>query len=175
MKKTKLITFLLLCGIVAIGQVRHVKGIKALDISYAKTAFGQAYSLGYVNYFSNKLYGKANLFYEKGENKETAILYSSFGADIFACYKIISFNETVYINALGGLTLASDKQDNLGLSTLGYDLQSAFKYGGLAGIESETFFSDKFALIIGFNQKYLLNPGFGSTRWFGYAAIRFNF
>jgi hypothetical protein len=178
MKKRSVFLFiLLLYAIAGVSQVRHVRGIKSLEAGTGVSKFGQLYYLGYVNYFSNKVYGKYNVFYESG--KQVGLKYSSIGADISACYSLPPVKEFFYFNLRGGLTASSDK---LNPAVLVYDDKgnaslknySTLKFGVFGGFEGEAYLSHKLVFIFGWNQRLMLKESFGKNRWFGYTGLRYN-
>lgn len=170
MKKI-LFAILLTAGIVATSQAQiiHIGGIQAIDAGYGKSKFGNYFTGGYIRYFSPQLYGKATLYFEKGT--DAGVKYSSAGLDITAAYTVLKVGETIFINAIGGMVLSNDVLAANELLTV----PATLKVGAFAGIESELFLSDKFALILNWNQRYVLGQAFGNVRWYGHAAIRYSF
>jgi hypothetical protein len=163
------VVILCLMAIPSVGQIRHVKGIKSIDAMYGITGYGSAYQLGYVKYMSDRLYLKFNGFYESGE--DAGITYTSYGLDIMPAYTLWNPNESLYFNITGGLTFSMDK---LTKGAELFSVDDTFKYGGFLGLETEIFLSDKFVLLLGGNQKFLLQTNFGSARYFINGGIRYN-
>src|SRR5687767_11919240 len=97
----------------AVSQIRHVKKVKSIEALYGISQFGTSYQLGYIYFFHDKLYGKANLLYEKTEKKGLTSI--STGGQLAVCYTFIgpasaiSLGESFYLNAKGGVSLTVDK------------------------------------------------------------------
>jgi hypothetical protein len=169
MKKLLLFTLLLfaLC-LGAEAQIRHVKGISAIEVGAFKSKYGQAGTFGYSRYFSRNLYGKLNVMHEIGQDK--GYKFSATGLDVTAAYTMFTMREFIFVNAIGGATVSYDQL--LGEESL--SPSSAIKYGILYGIETEIFISDKFALLLNGNSRYLLVDAFGKVRYYAGAGIKFN-
>jgi hypothetical protein len=151
-------------------NIRHVKGIKSVDVNYGITEYGKLYSAGYVKYFSNSTYLKGQLFYEKGEGN--GLNYTSTGADVYFAKTIVHSGFHYYLNGIGGAHLSVDNTSN---SLSSDKIPSTMKSGILLGIENEYFISDRFVLIGTFSQRALLGNNFGNYRWFAQVGIRYNF
>jgi hypothetical protein len=170
MKKFYLLVIVLFVGTSASAQfIRHVKGIKAIDVSGGVSKYGTMAGLSYVNYFKGNLYGKVQVFGEKGE--DSSIGYQSFGMDVKALRTIFKGGQVFYFNALLGTTFSYDKAIQ---EVQVFDIKNTLKYGVTYGFESELFLSNKFVFIISFDQRYLLSDAFGRTRYFAQAGLRIN-
>jgi hypothetical protein len=158
-------------------QVRHVKGIKSLEAGGGITKYGTSIYLAYLNYFSGKVYGKYNVFYEGG--RRGSLKYLSTGLDVSACYSLKPVKEFFYFNLRAGATASSDK---LKPAITVYDEKgnprkedySILKFGVFGGFETETFLTDRFVLVVGANQRMMFKPEFGKNRFFVTGGIRYN-
>lgn len=164
------ILILTLISISVSAQIRHVKGIRSVDAQVGISGYGMVYQLGYVKYFGTKFYGKVSGYYEMGE--DSGVSYTSSGLDITAAYTFLKVGEAIYINGVGGLTFALDQLTE-GAEEL--NVESKFKPGVLAGIEIETFITDKIVFVVGGNQRLMLGEEFGNYRYFVSGGFRFNF
>lgn len=151
-------------------QFRHIKGVKSIEAGAGMSKYGIFYHGSYIQYFSNKVYGKATIFYEQGE--DSGIEFTSMGGDLAVAYNFFKLGEGVYINGIGGLTFAVDKVTQ-GAET--FDVSQTFKMGGLLGAEVEFFITDKIVLVVGADQRIVLGSDFGNYRAYYRGGIRFNF
>jgi hypothetical protein len=151
------------------GQIRHVKGIKAFDLSYGASRYGKTFGMGFVKYFSTNLYGKIDMYFEKGQ--APGLAYNSNGVNCQAAYKVFKYKGLIYVNAVGGVSASYDSPEKGGNFTINTQL----KYGVFAGTEIEFFISDKLAVVTNWNQRYLLGNLYGQTRWYSSVGLRFNF
>ena len=170
--KAKSILLFLLVGISlsASAQFRHIKGVNSVDVGAGMSKCGLHYHASYVKYFSPRLYGKLTGFYEIGE--DAGLKFTSVGGDVSAAYNVLKVGEGIYINGIGGVTMAMDKITE-GAET--FDVNQKFKYGFLFGGEVEFFLSDKIVLVIGADQRIMLASEFGNYRAYYRGGLRFNF
>lgn len=171
MRKTAIVLFALICTI-SYGQIRHVKGIKSLEIGAGTTKFGKETHISYVGFLSNKLYIKGGVFYEMG-NSGNPIKYTAMGAEFSTLLTLVRIKENVYVNALGGVVGSMDRQTETSQS--GIDMGKAIKVGVQGGGEIETFLADRISIIVFYKQRFLSNPAFGNYRWSAGLGLRYNF
>jgi len=155
-----------------------VAGVKSAEAGYGISPLTSQYYAGFVKYFGNKWYWKANLYYLSG--KDDGIKFTSIGADFAPSYTLVTIGEGIYLNLRGGLTMSMDK---LNPAIVVYDAAgnankedySTLKFGVFGGFESEIFINDKFVFVVGANQRYMFKSEFGNNRYFATAGIRYNF
>jgi len=170
-----LFVFLIVCissGVIAQrASIRHVEGIRSVDVSYGITKYGSLFSTGFVMYFSNKLYGKGQVFYWSGENK--GVKLSSIGVDVYGAYSPFNIRETVFFNLNGGLTVANDAP--IGKIEGNLQLPNQLKFGLLGGMDMEVFITDRFVTVFTFNEKFLSKKeNYGQSRYFAQISLRYN-
>ncbi|MEM6734657.1 MAG: hypothetical protein AAF620_01185 [Bacteroidota bacterium] len=179
MKKSLLLCGLLFCLSASLcGQgIRHVKGIKSVDVLYGFNKYGNSVNIGFVNYFSEKIYGKVNLFNAEltqevvvSETRTLDLDFQRLGVDILGAYTGINFNEVVFINGIGGLTLTYNQFKDSEV-----DFDSKIKPGIAGGVEIEVFPIDRIAIISNFIQKYTLGEEYSDTRYYINFGLRINF
>lgn len=153
-------------------SIRHVKGIRSVDLGYGVANYGSLYHAGYVMYFSNRLYGKGKGYYLQME--DSGIKLKSYGVDVYAAYNFLTLKEIVFFNVTGGITAASYSPS--GEISGNLELPSQLKYGLLGGIDTEIFLNDRFVLFLTYNSKLMSKKEiYGSIKWFVEAGIRYNF
>lgn len=173
MKKCKLLSVvavMILCFTVesAVGQIRHVKGIKAVEGNYLKTQQGSGFLFGYSEYLGRKFYYKGSLGVEKGTISELEFTSFIFGAE--GLYTFLNIKQFVFINAVLGVNVMYDSFANDAFSDT-----KGFQFALQPGIEVEYFFSDTFGLIGGFRQLYDLSENFGRSRYYVTIGLKYSF
>jgi hypothetical protein len=174
MKKTYSVCLLLMlfvAGSVS-AQLRHVRTMKGVEAGYGVTGHGTLFYGGFMTYLSKKSYFKPIVFMERGA--QVGIRYQSVGADVAFAYTFTKVGSSVYVNGFAGATASSDQRVGAE-GTANFEIPTTFKYGVLAGLEVETFISDRFVFVLNWNQRMLLRDAFGRNRWFGTTGIRYNF
>jgi hypothetical protein len=169
MKKLSLLIVFVFIGLISEAQIRHVRGIKSVDLGYGVSAFGTIYNVGYVSYRSNTTYLKGALFYESGIGN--GVHYKSMGLQAVYAKTIVSSAPKYYLNAIVGGHASLDSADPL----VDFNVPSTFKAGILVGLENEIFITDNFVFIVTFHQNLLLGSEFGNYRWMATGGIRYNF
>ncbi len=158
-------------------QIRHVKGIKAVDLTYGYSPVTRNYTASYVAYLSNDVYLKSGLFYLQGQDK--GLNFISVGLEVAYNYNLFTINEFIFFNGRGGLAFSNDRFSPAlvqfdGAGNISESAHSAFKVGVLLGIETEIFITDKFVLLLGGDQRLMFGDKWGSNRFFLFSGIRFN-
>lgn len=151
-------------------QIRHVPGVKSIDVFYGVSGHGTLQGASFVSYLKPNLYMRINAFMESG--KETGVSYNSIGADFKVARTVLKKSPVFYVNLTGGATVSVDRPE-AGAEL--FNVSQAFKYGALGGVELEFFLSDKFVLVTCFDQRFLIGNVYGNYRWFATGGIRFNF
>ena len=169
-KLTFIFAILIFVTTSSVAQFRHIKGVNSVDVGAGMSKYGLHYHASYVKYFSPRLYGKLTGFYELGE--DSGLKFTSIGSDVSAAYNVFKVGEGIYINGIGGITMAMDKITE-GAET--FDVNQKFKYGFLFGGEVEFFLSDKIVFVIGADQRIMLSSEFGNYRAYYRGGLRFNF
>lgn len=183
MKKGLVSLLLAVITVSVTAQVRHVRGIKSIEGGYGLSIVDGSpsamYNGSFVMYLSQRFYTKSTIFYETGEVKEKD--FTSLGVGLIGNFTLFPpVKERFFVNASGGIVASSDKLSKpVGqYDALGNYSESDYKtmkFGLLGGIESELFINDKWTLIIGWNQRMLLNSNiWGRYRWYAQVAIRYN-
>jgi hypothetical protein len=167
MKKSVLVLFALVICFSALGQ-RHIKGVKALELNGGFSKYGNVGSIGFVRYMSLKTYLKGNVYYAMDSNE--GIKHNSIGLDVSFLYSFPVYKNIVYANLQAGLTVANDRLTAMESG----DDHAAFKFGGLAGVEVETYLSNKFSIILNGNERFISQQLFGTQRWYGTIGIRYH-
>jgi hypothetical protein len=183
MKKRQLLLILLCVSLVTGANAqRHIRGIKCVDAGFGVSQYGSFYHAGYVMYHNTRLYSKANLFWEQGKGKGKGYNYSSIGLTLTVNYTVVPpIKERLFLNLSLGLAGSRDKLDapinylDERENVVSSDF-SALKYGVVGGMETEYFLNDKFVLLLGWNNRFVLpTDRWGNIRWYTYTGIRFNF
>ncbi|MCZ8365708.1 MAG: hypothetical protein O9338_24100 [Microcystis sp. LE19-251.1A] len=169
-KLSIILLLLLTVSTVASAQFRHIKGVNSVDLGVGASKYGLHYHGSYVKYFSQKMYGKFTGFYELGS--DAGLKFTSIGGDAAVAYNFLKVGEGIYINGIGGLTVAMDKITE-GAET--FEVDQKLKYGFLFGGEVEFFISDKIVFVIGADQRLVLGADFGNYRAYYRGGLRFNF
>lgn len=177
----KYIILLLFVAVAVTGTaqgIRHVKGINSVELGVGGSSLTKLGYGSFVHYFGRKVYGKASAFYVMGEDK--GYKFNSIGIDLAPALCILPIGETFFLNGTGGLAISMDRlnpavdvyDDNGNVTQEAY---GTLKFGAFIGLETETFISDKFVLIIGANKRFVSGTEFGSNRWYAFGGIRYNF
>jgi hypothetical protein len=148
---------------------RHIKNSQGFELLSGASKYGQVNYLGYVRFFSEKLYMKTGLYY--GMDQSQGLKHSSIGLDGTLAYTLVHYKNIFFANAIGGITGAYDQLTST-------DTQQAYptmKFGVFAGIEAETFFNNKFSFVLNANERAISGQAFGSQRWYATAGFRFHF
>lgn len=181
MKLFKVFSIVLMIAVsytVSAQGIRHVKGIKGVELGYGVSKLTTQFQGSYISHLSPAIYSKVTGSYLKGE--EDGYKFTSMGVDIAPVWTPFPFSEIVYFNVTGGLN-ATYTQFSPAVSIFddsGNVTKDAFgtvKFGVFAGIEVETFISDKFVLVLGANQRLLFGDQFGKNRYVAFGALRYNF
>jgi len=170
MKTIIIFLIITICAASSIAQIRHVPGVKSVDVVYGVSGHGTVMGAYFVSYWRPNLYMKTGAFLENGN--ESGISYQSIGADFKVARTLLKKSPVFYLNGTAGVMLSVDK------TTAGdefFKIDQAFKYGPLAGIEMELFITDAIVLVTSFDQRFLIGTEFGNFRWFANAGLRFNF
>jgi len=162
MKKIIIILFVLFL-IIPFGlksqTMRHVKGNQSIDVTAHLTAFSPAYSVGFSNYFKEKLIGKLKLNYESGRigiSDYTAVLLMPS-----VTYTPFNFKSIAFFNLEGGIVLGMEKGSNESF----IENINTFIYGINLGSEVEIFIGSKIALLVNFNEIITFSSKFGNARY----------
>lgn len=171
-----LITFT--CSI-GFGQ-QHTRCDSGVEFLVGATRFGE-YSkvgvahVGFVKYFSDRLYGKIDLFVSRELYR--GLPHRVFGADITAGFTLFQLNDSWYFNLIGGITGSKEFY----LFKEKYDLN---KYGVLAGGELEHYFSKRLSVLLNVQERFLVGENklttrgdiiWGKIRWYASLGVRFHF
>ena len=170
MKKLILPLIMAFIATAAGAQIRHVPGIKSVDIYYGVSGHGTVVGASFIKYWKSNLYMKAGGFQESGT--DNGISYQSIGGDFKVARTLLKKSPWFYFNGVAGATFSIDQPREGGQI---FNLQSKPKYGALAGVEMEFFISDRFVFFSAWDQRFLLGSEYGNYRWFGTGGIRFNF
>lgn len=148
-------------------QLRHVKGIKAIEVNYGYTKLGNYINLGYSKQVLQQLYLKGTLGFEKGEYKIAK--FNSYIIDFGAFYSPVNLKKAIFLNFSGGITTNMDTYSNF------EPINNAinFNYGAFVGAELEVYVLDSFVLLLNSQQKFLFNPTVGTKVYFLGAGIKY--
>lgn len=159
-------------------EIRHVRGVKAVEVGAGISGMTKQFNASYLWYHSSSLYFKGTAFHMLGE--DSGLEFTSTGVDFGPLFTLTNLNEITYFNVGGGVTASVDQLnpaikvfDSEG--NVSENNYSTFKFGFVGKVETETFLSNKFVLVVGANYKFLLGENFGNTRWAATAGLRFNF
>jgi hypothetical protein len=177
MKKATVKSGVLIAVFLALGvagshaQIRHVAGIKGVDVRYSMSKYGSMFGADYVQYFGRKFYMKAGLGYGTAEDDVNKVGITRYMFDLTAAYTVLNVNEVVFINVIGGGTAGLEQLTEKAEG----GIDSEFKLGVFGGAEAEIFFNDRFVFIMNFNQRFLNGNYFGTQRYYITAGLRVNF
>ena len=161
---------LLMASLQAGAQIRHVQGINAIDAGVGISKYGTAYTAGYTQYFSRKVYGKAMLNHEIAKHPDDDFQVKRMFLDIAGFYTLADWNEIMFFNI--GLGVSTSIEGFHQIESPPVD--NTFKIGAIAGFEVETFISDRWVWLLGGNYRYMTKEAFGNTRYYLTTGIRFN-
>lgn len=151
-------------------QVRHVKGIKALEAGVGVTDLGVGFNGGYLMYLSSNWAGYSNITLDFGNavgNRKAM----GFLLDVGAGYSVASFGKSFFINAYAGPSLSYDIVSEGEV----YNTGGGFNFGLFVSPEFEVFIADALSLGIKTPIRYLVTDNFGGIRIQGNVSLRYNF
>lgn len=151
-------------------QLRHIKGIQSIETSYLRSYYGNAFSLGYVRYYSNSFYMKATTNYESLSNQKYNVNIARYFFDLLAQATFADINEQLFFNLAFGGTVSYETVTN----TEVIQPKNAGKFGIVFGLEAEYFLHDKIVWIIQSNYRFMSRTEFGNTRYYLGTGIRYN-
>lgn len=172
--KQNLTLLLILIGLGANAQVQHAKGILSAELDGGLSPYGYYVGAGASYYFGRNIYVKAVANYEhktKTTNGGLDRVQYSYYLDIPAAYTFYSFNDLVYLNVIGGLTLGYYLEEPIE----SFELPSSIQYGGLVGGEIEVFVNSKIAVLLNTSSKYIFGKGFGDKRFYYGLGVKYSF
>ena len=171
MKKTLLIILIGFISFNSYGQIRHAKGLKAIDLSVGLTDVGPGFQAGYLMYL-NSLSAFASVSYDSGKkaslNDRKA---QGFTFDIGVGYTPISINNSLFMTIYGGPSVSYDQVTD----AEAYSTNSSINYGVMIKPEVEYFFSDAISIMLQIPTRYLIQSEFGGLRLQAYLGVRYNF
>lgn len=173
MKKVMISLIVIFCFSKTVdAQIRHVQGLKAVDVGVAFTELGIGGSVGYLMYLSGKYSGRAILTYDAGKassiNNRAA---SGFKLDVLTGYTFLNLGDNIFINGYGGIALSYDVVEG----AENYQVNSGFNYGLSLLPEVEYFLNDKFSLAATYSVRYLFAKNYGGLSTVPTFLIRYNF
>lgn len=172
--KQILTVFLVLIGLSAAAQVQHAKGILSAELDGGLSPYGYYVGAGASYYLGRNFYVKAVANYEyksKTTNGGLDRVQYSYYLDVPAAFTFFSFNDLVYFNIVGGLSVGYYLEQPIET----FELPSSFQYGGLVGGEIEVFVNSKIAILLNTNSKYLFGKGFGDKRFYYGMGVKYSF
>ena len=148
-------------------KIRHLKGMKCLDVQYGWATYGTFYNLGYSQLLKDKLMLNVHLNYEYGKIGTSKYDYKNlkFGLnDSF--YKI---KNTVFFNICYGgiLGFIEGKNEEIFIT------QQNFNAGLYAGGNIEVYLFNKFSIIGLAEQQYNFMDKFGNWHFHLGGGLRF--
>lgn len=150
-------------------SLRHGKGNSGIHATYHRSDFGQAISLGYTNYFQEKLVFNGKLNYEFG-----TIGLAKFDSYLLIpslVYTPFHIDNKVFLNLNAGIIVGLENQK--ALEEIG--AKTNLVYGVIVGAEIEGFVSNNVALFGNFHQMFQAGSQFGRWRYQYGLGFRFYF
>ncbi len=171
MKKLLLAVILIGCCLsIAKGQIRHVQGMKALELNGLYTDLGVGGTAGYLMYLPGKLSLVGLISFDGGKevNKRSAM---GMIVDVGVGYSLSTFGSDIFINVYGGGSVSYDDVAN----AESYDVGNGINYGVFVTPELEYFINDTFSILGKAPVRYLFSNAFGGLRVQGSLGLRYNF
>lgn len=153
---------------------RHIKGVKGFEVLGGITGKGYQGQVGFIKYFSNKVYGKCNVAFESGklvDSYKNSVGTSGFILDITAAYTVYNLNDNLFINPIFGISAATESVQKTDFTPS----TTSFIYGGFGGLELEFFLTDEFVIVVNGTQRYYLNSNLGTARFFTNIGLKYCF
>lgn len=154
-------------------QVRHVRGINAVESGIGLSRFGWLAYGSYIYYFNKQLYLKSTLFYEQIKMTEEKIPVSSIGVDVLPAYTVSHIPGKFYLNAVGGCSVILYEYSNNKKSILLSKIDKV-KFGLMGGAEAEYYLSGRCSIIGNLVQRYYISS-YGSFRLHFTLGMRYSF
>ena len=159
-------TLMLICFTSGFGQVRHIEGLKGVEVVVGATAQGPYFSAGFSQYIHRQAYLKGSFGYERGAAAGSD--FSTYFVDATGHYTFYSVNPNFFLNAVGGI---SGLYEDVQKKEITLD-QSGSSVGVLIGLEAEIYLDYRWAVIVNVNQRHYFQSDFGKNRWFAGVGIK---
>jgi len=166
-------TLLIIVSLIALQgfsqSLRHGKGNSGIHATFHLSEFGKAFSLGYTNYFQEKLVFNGKFNFEYGTIGLTN--YESYKLIPSLVYTPFHYQNKVFLNLNGGIIVGLEKQ--LALEEIGENTNLI--YGGIVGAEIEGFIVNNIAVFGNFHQMFQAGSDFGKWRYQYGIGLRYYF
>lgn len=150
-------------------KLRHIKGIRGVDVEYGISKFGNYYGVGYVHFFNDVFFINPSLKYETSRIGLTDVWqYSLFLSFQRSIYKV---EDVLFINA--GFAPCAQVQTSKNEVLEKEDL--SFPFGAALNFNIELYVLNRLALRADFSEIYSYNDKFGSFRYLAGGGLRFYF
>ena len=159
-------TLLAFCLTSGYCQVRHIKGMKGVEINLGATGQAPFFAAGYSQYLDRIAYIKGSLGYERGTASNSD--FSTYFIDAAMHYTFYSVNPNFFLNAVGGL---SGMHEEIEKKEITID-QSGSSIGVLIGFEMELYIDERWVVLLNGNQRHYFSSNFGKNRWLVGAGIK---
>lgn len=160
------VTLFVLCFTSTFGQVRHIEGLKGIEVMGGATAQAPYFAAGFSQYVHRQAYLKGSFGYERGSASGSD--FSTFFIDATGHYTFYSVNPNFFLNAVAGL---SGLYENIEKKEINLD-QSGSSIGILVGLEAEIYLDHRWAALININQRHYFQSDFGKNRWLAGIGIK---
>ncbi|MGI9545355.1 MAG: conjugal transfer protein TraO [Cyclobacteriaceae bacterium] len=147
-------------------QVRHIKGLKGVELILGATGQGPYASAGYSQYIHREVYLKGAFGYERGDASGSD--FSTYFLDATGHYTFYSVNPNFFLNAVAGLT---GLYENVEKKEIAIE-QSGSSIGVLIGLEAEIYIDHRWAVVVNGSQRHYFQSDFGKNRWLLGAGIK---
>ncbi len=147
-------------------HIRHLKGMKCIDMQYGWAQYGTFANLGYGQLLTDNLLLNFHFNYEYGTIGES--IYDYKNVKIGLCHTIAKLKNAVFFNlAYGGILGAVEGQNK----DLGYN-ERKFNAGLYAGGNIEMYLFNRFSLLAIAEQQYNFMDKFGTMHFHLGGGIR---
>jgi len=151
-------------------QIRHVEGMKALEVGGVYTDLGVGASVGYLMYLKGNFSGYAQVSFDMGSEINNRDAFGGI-VDVGVGYSVTTIGNNVFLNAYGGGSISYDQVAN----TEAYNVGNGVNYGVFITPEAEYFVNDTFSILLKSPIRYYLANSFGGLRVGGNLGVRYNF
>jgi hypothetical protein len=147
-------------------KLRHIKGIKGLDLNYGFNKGGNYFGIGYVQFLTNVYTINPTIRYESGTIELTK--YKEYTAILSFQRSIVNFKDRLYIfGGLGPCAQLLQTQNSI------LDKNETFTPFGISGeVNIEFFVFNRLSLKAELSEIYSFNDKFGTFRYFIAPGLR---
>lgn len=153
---------------------RHIKGLKGAYLSGGISKLGYFGKIGGSYNLGRRLYANADVMIENGEVLN--FKFQTYNLTGMLHYIPFNIKDKIYFSLALGPTINLSQVRKVKLSDTGSEKDlNQFDYGLVAGIEVETFISDKFIWLLDTQQRWFISNKFGSLAWYTGTGIKYIF